>query len=86
MKDERHSKYAKIMARATAMGLMRKNDAADRMMDIESADLKFDIRLDDWFNADNFNFAHDFLGIKNNIVRDDFPAVDFNNFIPRFAR
>ena len=35
--------------------------------------------------ADNFNFAHDFYGIIDNIKRDTFPSTDFNEFIPRFA-
>lgn len=33
----------------------------------------------------NFDFAHDFIGIQKNIVREHFPAVDFGNFVPRFA-
>ena len=58
---EKHRKYADIMVRAAVLGLMNKEDATDRMMDIESADLKFNMRLDDWLKADDFNFAHDFF-------------------------
>lgn len=84
---ERHLKYAAIMGRATAMGLMQEPEAVDRMMDIESADRKFNLRLDDWMAADNFNFVHDFVGIRNNINRGNgFPATDFGFFVPRFAR
>ena len=83
---KRHLKYADIMCRATVMGLMSEEEAVDRMMDIESADKKFNLRLDDWFNADDFNFAHDFIGIKNNIHRGGgFPATDFGLFVPGFA-
>lgn len=83
---KRHSKYADIMCRATVMGLMLPGEDVDRMMDIESADIKFNLRLDDWFDADDFNFAHDFIGIKDNINRENgFPATDFGLFIPRFA-
>lgn len=82
---KRRSKYADIMVRATVLGLMNKEDATDRMMDIESADLKFNMRLDDWLKADDFNFAHDFLGIRDNIVRNEFPSKDFGFFVPRFA-
>ena len=35
--------------------------------------------------ADKFNFAHDFIGIQENIVRGRFPATDFGYFVPRFA-
>lgn len=79
MKEKRR-KYADIMVRATVLGLMNKEDATDRMMDIESADLKFNMRLDDWLKADDFNFAHDFLGIRDNIVRNKFPSKDFGFF------
>lgn len=83
---KRHSKYVDIMCRATVMGLMLPDEDVDRMMDIESADMKFNLRLDDWFDADDFNFAHDFIGIKYNINRENgFPATDFGLFIPRFA-
>lgn len=86
-KEERkkHSKYADIMVRATIMGLMKEDEGVERMMDIESADKKFNLRLDDWLKADDFNFAHDYIGIRDNIVRDDFPATNFGFFIPRFA-
>jgi hypothetical protein len=83
---KKRSKYADIMVRATVMGLMTPDEDVDRMMDIESADIKFNLRLDDWLEADDFNFAHDFLGIKNNIDRGNgFPAKDFGLFVPRFA-
>ena len=54
-------------------------------MDIESADRKFNIRLDEWLQADLFNFTHDFYGIIDHIARDQFPATNFEGFIPRFA-
>ena len=82
---KRKSKYADVMVRATVMGLMKPDEDVDRMMDIESADLKFNLRLDDWLKADEFNFAHDLYGIINNIVRNDFPVTNFGYFIPRFS-
>ncbi len=39
-------------------------------MGIESADQKFNLRLEDWLKADDFNFAHDSCGIQNNIQRE----------------
>ena len=56
---KRKSKYTDVMVRATVMGLMKPDEDVDRMMDIESADKKFNMRLDEWLNADDFNFAHD---------------------------
>ena len=83
-KREKNKKYASICARAKAMGIM-KGDVVGALMDMESADKKFNLRLDDFLKADNFNFAHDFIGIQNNIVREHFPATDFGYFVPRFA-
>ena len=75
MEKERYLKYVKICERAERM----------KLMDIESADKKFNMRLDDWLQADDFNFAHDYCGIQNNIKRGEFPATDFGFFLPRFA-
>ena len=84
MIKERYKKYAAIIQRAKEEGL-HVNDKLSVLMDIESADQKFHLRLDDWLKADEFNFAHDLYGIMNNINRAEFPATDFGLFIPRFA-
>ena len=55
------------------------------LMDIESADEKFNLRLEEWLTADDFNFIHDLYGIMDHIVRDKIPADDFGFFVPRFA-
>ena len=83
-KKERNRKYGAICARAKAMGIMQ-GDAISAIMDIESADRKFNLRLDDFLGADNSNFAHDFIRIQGNIVRGNFPATDIGDFVPRFA-
>ena len=49
----RHSKYVEIMLRATALGYMGEQDAIDVMMDIESADKKFNLRLEDVYKRQN---------------------------------
>lgn len=86
MTKERYSKYAKIMQRATIQGLMEKSEGLDRLMDIESADRKFNLRLDEWLEADDFNFVHDFIGIRSHTNRaNGFPATDFGLFVPRFS-
>ena len=76
----RRLKYADIMVRATKMRLMEESENVDRMMDIESADIKFNLRLDDWLIAD------DFLGISDSNDRNNgFPAKIFGFFVPRCA-
>lgn len=82
--EERYMKYVEIAERAEKDGLYS-GERMSLLMDIQSADEKFDLRLDDWLNADKFNFAHDLYGIINNIVREDFPATNFGFFVPRFA-
>lgn len=82
---ERYEKYVKIAERAERDGLYN-GERINLMMDIESADKKFNLRLDDWLEADKFNFAHDLYGIVDNIVRDSFPAENFGLFVPRFAQ
>ena len=84
MDKERYQKYVEIAKRAEGEGLYNK-ERISLLMDIESADQKFHLRLDDWLKADAFNFAHDLYGITNNINRNEFPAIDFGLFIPRFA-
>ena len=81
---ERYKKYVKIAERAEKEKLYH-GDRINLLMDIESADLKFNLRLDDWLKADEFNFAHDLYGIINNIVRNDFPITNFGYFVPRFS-
>ena len=52
---KRRFKYVEIMLRATRLSLTTMDEDVDRMMDIESADKEFDMRLDDWIKADDFN-------------------------------
>ena len=84
MDKERYQKYVEIANRAENENLYS-GERISLLMDIESADQKFHLRLDDWLKADAFNFAHDLYGITNNINRNEFPAIDFGLFIPRFA-
>lgn len=79
----RFEQYVKIYERAEKNGY--NGERMSFMMDIESADKKFALRLEELLNADNFNFCHDINGIVNNIVRNAFPATDFGLFVPRFA-
>lgn len=80
---ERFLMYGKIAERAEEMGIYN-GERITLMMDIENADNQFNMRLEDWLEADNFNFAHDIVGIVNNIDRSKYPA-EINRFLPRFA-
>ena len=82
---EKMMTYVKIAQRAEEMNLY-KGQRMTLLMDIESADETFNLRLEELLNADDFNFAHDIVGIVNNINRSEFPAKDFGLFVPRFAK
>lgn len=78
------SKYAAICERAERKYPTVKKDRFSIMMDIESADMEFNLRLDDWLAADDMNFYHDFFGIIRESDRSTFPAT-FGFFVPRFS-
>lgn len=82
--EARHEQYVKIAERAEKEEIY-KGERLSLLMDIESADKTFNLKLDEWLNADSFNFAHDVQGIVNNINRNTFPSTDFGMFVPRFA-
>ena len=81
---ERFMMYVEIAKRAEEMSIY-KGERMTLLMDLESADNVFNLRLEDLLNADAFNFAHDVLGIMTNINRSEFPAKDFGLFVPRFS-
>lgn len=83
-RNKRYLQYVKIAERAEKEGLYN-GERISLLMDIESADKKFALRLDEWLQADIYNFTHDIYGIMDNIVRDKYPATDFGFFVPRFA-
>ena len=81
---ERYIKYNEIAERAMESGIYT-GQKINLLMDIESADLKFHLELEQMLSASISEFAHDILGIVGSICRDKFPATDFGTFVPRFA-
>lgn len=73
----------KITERAMEMGFYEDNRLT-AYMDVTNAAKYWNMRLKDWLNADDFNFAHDIVGIYDNIVRET-PVKFTNYFVPRFA-
>ena len=76
----------RIVTRAQRLGLYE-NNRITAFMDIQNAAKYFNIRLEEWLNADDFDFVHDVVGIYKAINRVAHP-VDFSNdpyFMPRFA-
>lgn len=71
-----------IVKRADEMGLMV-FDRLSLSMDLDATNNEFNLRLQEFLEADNFNFAHDIIGIQNNINRAT-KKIE-NCFVPRFA-
>lgn len=76
----------KIVDRAQSIGLYEDNRMTAHM-DIANATKRFNMKLEEWLNSDDFDFVHDIVGIYKAINRAIYPA-DFSNdpwFLPRFA-
>lgn len=84
MNQGRYRLYVELVKRAEKQGFYS-GDRLTLLMDIESADKAFNIRLEEWLTADDVNFGHDILGIIGNVNRSSFPSIDFGHFVPRFA-
>lgn len=84
MTRERYLKYEEIYKRAEKKYPELRKGKGSNLMDIESADELFNLRLDDWLAADDLDFFHDFFGIINESNRETFPCT-FGLFVPRFA-
>lgn len=84
MNKERFMKHVEICERAEKTYPELKEQRFTYMMDIESADEEFNLRLDDWLEADDENFFHDFFGIITEANRETYPA-SFGLFVPRYA-
>ena len=72
----------RIVDRAERIGIGR-GTRITRMMDIQNAHKQFNLRLDDMLAADDFDFAHDFIGIQANMNR--LSGRIENLFVPRYA-
>ncbi len=79
---ERFLTIAKIVDRAQAMGIGQ-GDRITQVMDVDNAAKQFNMRLTDWLNGSNFDFAHDYVQIQNYIDRTTGKVHGL--FVPRFA-
>lgn len=83
MTNQQMFSYEKIAKRAEDMGILDFSQFT-LIMDLELADKEFNLRLEDFIQADDLNFSHDVCGIQKNINRE---TKEFNPFfIPRFSK
>lgn len=81
--------FKEISVRAEKMNILM-FDQMSLMMNLKVATKKFNLRINELLEADDFNFSHDIIGIQNNIDRN---AIKENGefgkmtglFVPRFA-
>lgn len=71
----------KIVNRARELGIQCSK--LNLMMDITTAYNNIPLKLEEWFNADNFDFLHDVIGIINNLNRGTLKLENY--FLPRYA-
>lgn len=72
-----------IVQRAKGEGLLMFSPIS-LYMDLEAVHRAIGLRLDDLLAADNFDFAHDILGIQRHMNRGTTELTEC--FLPRFAR
>lgn len=73
----------KICKRAQALGIAQ-GEQMTQMMDLQHAHEQFALRLNEFLDAPDFDFEHDFIGIQNNIDRKHGGKIG-NCFVPRYA-
>lgn len=73
----------KIVERAKERNLLA-SDKLSLTMDLDCVSEKYNLVLQALLKADDFNFAHDIVGIQNHLNRRTRELEDC--FLPRFAR
>lgn len=84
MKMDNKTRYIiinKIIVRAKKVGL--EVDRMTSFIDLDFCVDKYNLDVKGLLNADDFNFIHDFCGIRDNLDRRNKTLVDF---LPRFSR
>lgn len=72
-----------IAKRAEGMDLLL-FDRMSLIMDIENVHAEIGLKLNELLNADDLNFAHDIVGIQQNIDRQSKKLQ--NLFLPRYSK
>lgn len=81
-KDEK-TLIMQIAEKADKKGLLL-FDRLSLIMDIEAVHREIGLKLTELLNADDMNFAHDIVGIQQNLDRTNKTLT--NCFLPRYAR
>lgn len=82
MNNENKESIKGIVDRADKNNLLQ-FDRLSLMMDLDLAVKEFNLKVDELLEADDFNFAHDIVGIQNHIDRQN--KIFINHFLPRYS-
>lgn len=82
MNEKEFKLIGQIAERADELGILM-FDRSSLIMDLKVANEEFNLRLDEFLKADNFNFSHDVVGIQRHIDRKNKKMTD--TFLPRFS-
>lgn len=80
--EDELNKVSKVVNRARSMKLDR-GPKSTQFIDVSLACYQFEIRIEDWIEAKDGDFAHDFLGIQEYMNRST--GVVGGDFLPKFA-
>lgn len=80
---EEFALITEIVERAKEKDLLA-SDKLSLTMDLDCVSEKYNLDLQALLKADDFNFAHDVVGIQNHLNRRTRELEDF--FLPRYAR
>ena len=83
MTNKEYFLISDIAKKAAKKGLLQ-FELMSLIIDLTIAHKQFNLDLDRLLNAPDFDFAHDIVGIQNNINRET--KVVENHFLPRYAR
>lgn len=75
-------KIADIAKKADEKGLCM-FDRMSLIMDLQAVHKQFNLNLNEFLNANDFDFTHDIMGIQHNINRETKELE--NCFLPRFS-
>lgn len=82
LKKDDYSIIDKIIKRGLSLEAIQSN-RLNAFIDLTKGIEYFDIDVNQLYNADDFNFCHDIIGIQNNINR---TTGKFENcFLPRYS-
>ncbi|MGG5373462.1 hypothetical protein [Enterococcus sp. AZ196] len=61
-------------------------DRITAFIDMRNAHRVFNLDLEKFLIANQSDFSHDFIGIRNSVDRTSYPVTNFDGFLPRHTK